>query len=96
MKDKQCNTEITKAAALKYEPDKDSAPLLIASGKGDLAKKILDVAKQNDIAICRDPELVNTLVKLDIGQEIPSHLYEIMAKILAFIYEIDKASEHHQ
>jgi flagellar biosynthesis protein len=97
MKDNQCNIKITKAAALKYESGKDSAPRLIASGKGELAKKILDIAKQHDIVVYNDPELVDALIKLEIDQEIPPHLYEIMAKILAFIYEIDITNgQHHQ
>jgi flagellar biosynthesis protein len=96
MKSKPERNKITKAAALKYEPGRDSAPLLTASGKGELAKKILDVAKQHNIAIYHDPELVDALVNLKINSEIPPHLYEIMAKILAFIYEVDISKDRHQ
>ena len=79
-----------KVAALKYDPEKDRSPKLLAKGIGVIAEKILDLAKKYDIPIHEDDDLVNALSKLEIKTEIPSELYEAVAKVLAFLYETNK------
>ncbi|MBI5056172.1 MAG: EscU/YscU/HrcU family type III secretion system export apparatus switch protein [Nitrospirae bacterium] len=79
-----------KAAALKYIHGKDPAPQLVAKGRGEAAKKILEIAKKHDIPIHEDKELVELLSTLDLYQEIPPELYRAVAEILAFIYLIDR------
>jgi len=74
-----------KAAALSYNQYSDNAPKLIAKGKGVIAEKIIEMAKRHGIPIVEDPFLVDSLMKLDLYEEIPPHLYEAIAKILAFI-----------
>lgn len=81
-----------KAAALKYNQGQDSAPRLVAKGRGEVAKKIIETAKAHKIPIREDKELVEFLSKLDLYQEIPSELYKAVAEILAFIYLINKKS----
>lgn len=76
-----------KAVALRYEKYKDTAPKVIAKGKGEVAKKILEVAKENGIYIKEDPALVEVLSSLEIDEEIPPQLYKAVAEILAFIYK---------
>lgn len=78
------------AAAIKYDSQINSAPVLKAKGKGSIAEKIIQVAKENNIPIREDPELVELLIQLDIEQEIPPELYKIVAEILAFVYSLDK------
>ena len=78
-----------KAAALKYNMKKDNAPKIIASGKGDIAKKILEKAKEEDIHIEENQDLAEILVKMEIGEEIPPELYEVIAEILSFIYNLE-------
>jgi len=78
--------EIKKAVALKYEQNKDKAPKVVAKGKGKIAEKIIEIARQHGITVQQDKELVEILSKLDIGEEIPPHLYEVVAKIFAYIY----------
>lgn len=78
-----------KAAALKYNMKKDDAPKIIASGKGDIAKKILEKAKEEDIHIEENQDLAEILVKMEIGEEIPPELYEVIAEILSFIYNLE-------
>lgn len=81
--------EIKKATALSYSPNEDKAPKIIASGKGVLAEKILEKAKQEEIPVVEDSSLVEELVKLGIGTEIPIELYEVVAEILSFVSRVD-------
>ena len=78
-----------KAAALKYNMEKDDAPKIIANGKGDIAKKILEKAKEEDIHIEKNQDLAQILVEMEIGEEIPPELYEVIAEILSFIYNLE-------
>ena len=77
-----------RAYALKYK-ENDVAPKVIAGGKGYLAQKILERAKENKIATYYNPELVGELEKIDIGSNIPPELYEVVASILVFISNLD-------
>ncbi len=77
-----------KAVAIKYTIRKDSAPKVIAKGKGFIAEKIIEIAKENKIEIIENKELVETLININIGEEIPYELYQVVAEILAFIYKV--------
>jgi flagellar biosynthesis protein len=79
-----------KAAALKYQKGKDSAPKLVAKGKGTIAEKILMIAREHQVPIREDAQLAEMLSALDLYQEIPPELYKAVAEILAFIYKITK------
>ncbi len=81
--------KIKTAVALEYNPE-DDAPRVIASGKGKLAEKIIETAKENDVPIHEDDKLANTLSKLEIGDMIPPELYEVVAEILIFVDSMDK------
>ncbi|MBS4536067.1 EscU/YscU/HrcU family type III secretion system export apparatus switch protein [Clostridium sp. D2Q-14] len=78
------------AIALKYKSDKDIAPKVIAKGKGIVATKIINKSKDEDIYVYKDEDLVNKLYSIELGNEIPFELYETIAGILAFVYEVDK------
>lgn len=78
------------AVALGYDPGQDDAPRVIASGKGEVAERILSVAKQEDIPVHKDSSLADTLSKLDIGENIPPELYEVVAEVLVFVDRMDK------
>lgn len=81
--------KIKQAIALEYSLD-DDAPKIIAAGKGHLAEKILDKAKESNVPIHKDDKLANTLSKLDIGDMIPPELYEVVAQVLVFVDAVDK------
>ncbi len=81
--------KVKTAVALEYNPE-DDAPRVIASGKGKLAEKIIETAKDNDVPIHEDDKLANTLSKLEIGDMIPPELYEVVAEILIFVDSMDK------
>ena len=80
-----------KAVALKYEPEKNNAPCVVASGTGSIAQKILQVALENGIAIYHDDSAATLLSKLDQGQEIPPELYQIVVNI--YLYLLNLAEE---
>jgi flagellar biosynthesis protein len=77
-------------AALKYSSTDNRAPEIIGLGSGEIAEKIIEKAKENDIPIYQNDELVNTLNQFKIGDEIPPELYEVVAEILVFVSNIDK------
>lgn len=79
------------AAALKYKQGEDSAPKLVAKGRGKVAEKIIEIARSHGIYIKEDKQLVEILSSLDLYQEIPAELYKAIAEILAFIYSLNKS-----
>lgn len=72
------------AVALEYTAG-EQAPTIVASGKGHVAEKILEVAKEEDVPIHKDDKLADTLSKLEIGDYIPSELYGVVAEILVMV-----------
>ncbi|MDB5083235.1 MAG: FlhB protein [Bacilli bacterium] len=78
-----------KATALGYQANTDRAPRVLALGKGQTADRIIETAKANGIPIHEDAALVETLVTLDIGQEIPPELYQVVAEILVFVKRLE-------
>ena len=83
------NQSFKSAVALNYDPSKGEAPRVTAKGRGLVAEKIVELAKQNDIPIQEDPDLVEVLSQIDLEQEIPSSVYKVVAELLAFIYEMN-------
>lgn len=81
--------KISQAIALEYNPEED-APKVIASGKGILADKIIEKAKESNVPIHKDDKLADTLSRLEIGEMIPPELYEVVAEILIFVDSMDK------
>ncbi len=76
------------AVALQYEVG-DEAPKIIASGKGYVAERIVDLAEKEAIPIHQDAPLAGTLSKLEIGDYIPKELYEVVAEILVYVDNMD-------
>lgn len=81
------------AVALRYRSQEGAAPKVVASGHSKVAEKILKLAKQYDIPIYQEPILVEALARLEVGTEIPSEFYQVIAEILAFVYSIDEKWE---
>ena len=75
-----------KAVALRYDTTQDVAPKVIAKGAGEIAAKIIALAKEYGIPIQEDADLVEILAKLDLNADIPPDTYLVVAEILAFIY----------
>lgn len=83
------NKKVKTAVALEYDPN-DAAPKVIATGKGIIAEKIIEKAKESDVPVHRDDKLADTLSRLEIGEMIPPELYEVVAEILLFVDNMDK------
>lgn len=77
------------AVALHYDLDNDPAPAVIAKGRGQVAERILDLAREHNIPIQQDTGLADALVRLDLGDMIPPELFPAVAEILAFIYKMN-------
>lgn len=88
-KEKQQQMQKKAAVALSYDKE-DQAPKIVASGRGILADKIIDVAQESSVPIHKDAQLANTLSKLEIGDYIPPELYEVVAEILVFVDNMDR------
>ena len=78
-----------KAVALKYDQRKDRAPRVIAKGRGNIAEKIIDIAKEHDVPLYEDKNLIHILEALDLETEVPPELYRAVAEVLAFIYRLN-------
>nr|WP_320113724.1 EscU/YscU/HrcU family type III secretion system export apparatus switch protein [uncultured Desulfuromonas sp.] len=84
------NEPVKKAVAVKYDKEVADAPLIVASGKGQLADNIIKAAEEAGLEISHDPDLVELLAKIPVGAEIPSELYQAVAEILAYVYRVNK------
>ena len=73
-----------KAAALRYSVEMP-APIVLASGKGELARRIQSIARENGIRVLPMPELADNLVELEPGAWIPEELYPVVAELLVFV-----------
>ncbi|WP_246939989.1 EscU/YscU/HrcU family type III secretion system export apparatus switch protein [Bacillus pinisoli] len=78
------------ALALSYDPITNSAPKVVAKGKGLVAENIIQKAKENNIPIQEDTSLVELLSQLQINESIPEELYQAVAEVFAFVYRVDR------
>jgi flagellar biosynthesis protein len=78
------------AAALRYRPEIDQAPVVVAAGQGELATVILQLAEAAGVPNQVEPALAEILARLEPGSEIPEATYQLVASILAFIWRLDQ------
>jgi flagellar biosynthesis protein len=84
-----------KAVALKYSPE-DAAPKVVAKGAGTVAEKIMEKGQEADVPIYQDAKLTEELTRLDLGEQIPPELYEVVAQVLIFISDLDKLETYRR
>ena len=77
------------AVALRYDSTKDESPRVTAKGSGFIGEKIIEIAKENNIPIREDADLVEILSQVDIDQEIPPAIYKVVAELLTFVYQMN-------
>ena len=75
------------AVALKY--DVNAAPKVVAKGEGHIADKIIEIAEEHGVTLYQDSELVKLLSRIEIDEEIPSTLYQAVAVVLAFVFQLN-------
>ena len=78
------------AVALRYRPDKETAPRVAAKGSGLIAEKIIELARKHGIPVKDDPDLLEVLSKLEIEEEVPPTVYVAVAELLAFVYSLNR------
>lgn len=86
----EASQRLKKAVALKYSPGQSEAPIVVAKGQGAVADTILQKAKESGVAVQEDAALVEVLSKLDLDQQIPAELYQLVAEILSYVYQSDR------
>jgi flagellar biosynthesis protein len=79
--------DMKKAVAIKYIEDLP-APFICAKGKGDIAKVMIKIAKENGIELVNNPELTDSFLELDVSAFIPEEYYEIIAQLLIFVRKL--------
>lgn len=84
------HTTLDQKVAITLEYDGESAPKVTAKGSGTLAEQIIKVAKENNIPITEDHELVQLLAQVELDQEIPELLYEAVVQVLIFAYQLSE------
>lgn len=77
------------AAALKYNAQDDNAPYIVALGKGYVAERMVEEAREHHVQVVQDQKLSAVLQKLSVGDEIPEELYKVVAEILVFVNNMD-------
>jgi len=88
---KKTNPKRTKSAvSLRYKSIEDTAPKVTAKGKGLVAENIIALAHEHNIPVEQDPDLVEVLSQVDVNQEIPPAVYQVVAELLAFVYQMNK------
>lgn len=87
MKNPQQNPGLQKAVALFY--DGVNAPHISAKGSGKIAEEIIAIAQQHGVPLCDNATLVDLLVTLELGDEVPEALYVAVAYIIAFAYQLE-------
>ncbi len=85
---KKSESILKKAVALGYQERLDNAPKVLATGRGETASKIIQLAKEHGVPIKEDEDLVEILSKLDLGDEIPQNMYKAVAEVFSFIYQM--------
>lgn len=93
MEEENKNIANKTAVALSYE-EGDQAPKILATGKGYVAEKIIEAAKEENVPVHKDEKLADTLSKLEIGDYIPKELYGVVAEILVFVDRVESVKKH--
>ena len=86
---KRKNKKLKSAVALKYQTETDAAPKVTAKGEGLVAERIIQLARENQVPIKEDPDLVQILSQVDINKEVPPSVYKVVAELLAFVYKLN-------
>ncbi|MCX7971400.1 MAG: EscU/YscU/HrcU family type III secretion system export apparatus switch protein [Negativicutes bacterium] len=90
MEDENKPTEPAQAVALKYRPRVESAPVLVAKGRGKIAERIVEIAREHKVPVYKNKTMTSMLMAIDLEREIPPELYRAVAEVLAYVYRLDR------
>ncbi len=79
-----------KAAALRYDKEKENAPRVVAKGEGKSAENIIKIAELHNLPIRKDEDLIELLSKVELDKEVPEALYKAVAEVFSFVYKATK------
>lgn len=82
-----------RAAALRYDHDREPVPRVVARGQGRLAERIVEVARENGVTIREDPDLVELLYRLEVDRLIPEKLFVAVAEVMAYVYRVNQRTD---
>ena len=82
-----------KAVALKYDQEGASAPKVVAKGQGEIAKKILQKADEFEIPIFKNKALAESLLNLDVDEQIPANLYKAVAEVFVWLMNSEQKAQ---
>ena len=82
---------LERAVALRYTPESGRAPLVVASGRGAIARRLVEIAAEHGVPVREDPDLAALLALVDLGEEIPAELYQAVAEVISFVYRANNA-----
>ena len=83
----------TKAVALKYKAYEDMAPKVVAKGRGELAERIIQKAKEFDVPLFQNEELADMLLNVEVGEEVPPKMYEAVVEVFIWLYKLEEKAE---
>ena len=89
-------TRLRRAVALHYDRQKDQAPKVIATGRGQVAENIIKEAEKAGVPIQEDRTLVELMRHLTVDDQIPEALYETVAEIFSFVYRLDESLKNEK
>ncbi|MEH7883419.1 EscU/YscU/HrcU family type III secretion system export apparatus switch protein [Bacillus sp. JJ1609] len=78
------------AAVIKYDEEQGKSPTVVAHGTGQVAEKIIELAKKNNVYLQEDSSLLQNLLDIDLGDSVPPQLYGVIAEIFILLEEIEK------
>lgn len=78
-----------RAVALRYDAEQHAAPKVVARGDESVADRILALARESGVPVREDADLVDLLSHCDVGQEIPSELFAVVAELLVYLHRLN-------
>jgi len=82
-----------KAVALKYKAYEDNAPKVIAKGKGEIAQKIIQKAKEFDVPLFQNEVLADMLLSVEVGEEIPPKMYKAVVEVFVWLHNLEEKAQ---
>ncbi len=81
-----------RATALRYEAESGGAPKVVATGAGEVARRILEIAAENGVPVRSEPALAEALSRLELAAEIPEELFGAVAEVLIWAYGLERGT----